>query len=106
MKKEINNLLDYLYSMDKSNIYKEKNSNIRKIIYILEKISKDKTINVKELDLVQKLINDLNCKYDDVFELTNIFQPIYYFYKKKLKKDYVNKLREENRIRINLKKNK
>ena len=97
MKKEINNLLDYLYSMAKSNTYNEKNNDIRKIIYILEKISKDETITVEELDLIEKIINDLDCKYDDLFELTNIFQPIHYFYKKKLKKEYVNKLREENR---------
>ena len=76
MKKETNNLLDYLYSMNKSNTYNEKKSDIKKIICILEKISKDENITVEELDLIEIIINDLNCKTKKTFSLIGSWNPL------------------------------
>ena len=51
-------------------------------------------------DFIDKMDNDLNYldqKYDDLFDLINLFNPIYVELKRKNHIKYVEKLREENR---------
>ena len=51
-------------------------------------------------DFIDKMDNDLNYldqKYDDLFDLINLFDPIYVELKRRNHTKYVEKLREENR---------
>ena len=54
-------------------------------------------ITVNNLDEMYKQIQYLDMKYDDVFDLVNLYDPIYIFLKKELHRKEVKKIRERNR---------
>lgn len=49
------------------------------------------------LDEIRNQIQYLDMKYDDVYDLVNLYDPIYIDCKKEIKKRNVKKIREENR---------
>lgn len=57
----------------------------------------DRDITNEFLDEVDKDLNYLDQKYEDLFDLNNLFDPIFFELKRENHINYVKKLREENR---------
>ena len=57
----------------------------------------DKNININDLDMIAKEFNDLEIKYDDIFDLSYYFDPIYIQLKKLIHHRKVQELRKSKR---------
>lgn len=76
--------------------YEDDNLLIQKLNDDIQKL-KNNNITNELLDNIERNINILNQKYDDLFNLENLYDIIKYQYKQQLKKEMVSKLRENNR---------
>lgn len=94
------NNLDILISKIESLLINSQYDNDLELIKnLLEEIKKLKLNNFNNelLDDIDKNIQILDQKYDDLYDLVNIFDVLKYKYKKELKKQYVENLRKNNR---------
>ena len=57
-------------------------------------------LSIELIDKIDSNIQALDRKYDDLFELVNMFDEIKYTLEKKIKNEMVNKLRENNRRKV------
>jgi hypothetical protein len=75
--------------------YKKDNELIKKLYKDLNEINKN--LSNELIDSIDNNINLLDQKYDDLYDLVNIFDVLKYKYKKEIQKVYVDNLRKENR---------
>ena len=86
--KKIESLLnDYKYMKD--------NELIKKLYKELNEINQN--LSNELIDSIDNNIKLLDQKYDDLYDLVNIFDVLKYKYKKEIQKVYVDNLRKENR---------
>lgn len=90
-------MLDILEHLVNDNQYDDDFTLIQDLIKQINSILNDDNITNDFLDKMDKDLNYLDQKYDDLFDLINLFDPIYVELKKKNHINYVEKLREENR---------
>lgn len=90
-------MLDILEHLVNDNQYDDDFTLIQDLIKRINSILNDDNITNDFLDKMDKDLNYLDQKYDDLFDLINLFDPIYVELKKKNHINYVEKLREENR---------
>ena len=74
-------------------------ADLEKIQYLTNELEKIKTnLPTKEkLDELQKIENDLEIKYETLYELGNLFDPLYIKVSRKIHNEFVKRLRENNR---------
>ncbi len=91
--KELEEILSFLKNV--------KNNNSEKIQFLYDELKKIETKlpTIEELDNIQKVALDLAVEYDDLVELDIYFNPIYIKVKRKIKEEYIKKLRESNKER-------
>ena len=92
-------MLDILKSLESDNQYNNDFTLIQELIKRINSILSDDNITNDFLDKMDNDLNYLDQKYDDLFDLINLFDPICFELKKKNHIKYVEKLREENRKR-------
>ena len=92
-------MLDILKSLENDNQYNDDFTLIQDLIKRINSILSDDNITNEFLDKMDNDLNYLDQKYDDIFDLINLFDPIYVELKRKNHIKYVGKLREENRKR-------
>ncbi len=97
IKESLNKMLDILEHLVNDNQYDNDFALIQDLIKRINSILNDDNITNDFLDKMDKDLNYLDQKYDDLFDLINLFDPIYVELKKKNHINYVEKLREENR---------
>ena len=97
IKESLNKMLDILEHLVNDNQYDDDFTLIQDLIKRINSILNDDNITNDFLDKMDKDLNYLDQKYDDLFDLINLFDPIYVELKKKNHINYVEKLREENR---------
>ena len=79
--------------------YKKDNELIKKLYKDLNEINKN--LSNELIDNIDNNIKLLDQKYDDLYDLVNIFDVLKYKYKKEIQKEYVDNLRKENRNKRN-----
>ena len=90
-------MLDILENLVNDNKYDNDFTLIQGLIKRIHSILNDDNITNEFLDWMDKDLNYLDQKYDNLFDLINLFDPIYVELKRKNHIKYVEKLREENR---------
>lgn len=81
--------------LDQNNFCEDK----EKIQYLSNELKKifEKKTTYRKMEELQKIVIDLEVKYDEFNELSNYFDPLYIFITKKIHEEKVKKLREENK---------
>ena len=90
-------MLDILNIIVKDKHYYDDLTLIKNLIMKINQMLNDDNINDEFLEEMDKDLNYLDQKYDDLFDLINLFDPIHFELKKKNHIKYVKRLREENR---------
>ena len=90
-------MLDILKNLENDTQYDDDFTLIQDLIKRINSILSDDNITNDFLDKMDNDLNYLDQKYDDLFDLINLFDPICFELKKKNHIKYVEKLREENR---------
>ena len=90
-------MLDILKSLESDNQYDNDFTLIQELIKRINSILSDDNITNDFIDKMDNDLNYLDQKYDDLFDLINLFDPIYVELKRRNHTKYVEKLREENR---------
>ena len=90
-------MLDILKSLENDTQYDDDFTLIQDLIKRINGILNDDNITNDFIDKMDNDLNYLDQKYDDLFDLINLFNPIYVELKRKNHIKYVEKLREENR---------
>ena len=90
-------MLDILKSLESDNQYDNDFTLIQDLIKRINEILNDDNITNEFIDKIDNDLNYLDQKYDDLFDLINLFDPICFELKKKNHIKYVEKLRDENR---------
>ena len=90
-------MLDILKSLENDTQYDDDFTLIQDLIKRINEILNDDNITNDFIDKMDNDLNYLDQKYDDLFDLINLFDPICFELKKKNHIKYVEKLREENR---------
>ena len=100
----MNEIKEYLKNKIEKIENQEDKSLLEKIYLAIEKLeNKENLLKEEYLEEIEKSINYLDQKYDNFYELVNLFDPIYVDYKKKIKDKYVQSLREKNRAKRGIK---
>jgi hypothetical protein len=94
--KNIDKILQILNNFLKSNNNHKENLMIQNLATKLTNLKFD-SVNLGELEKIEKDIVYLDTTYDEFNELSNYFDPIYITLKKNIHKNEVEKIREENR---------
>ena len=90
-------MLDILKSLESDNQYDNDFTLIQELIKRINSILSDDNITNDFLDKMDNDLNYLDQKYDDLFDLINLFDPVRFELKKINHIKHVEKLREENR---------
>ncbi len=90
-------MLDILKSLENDTQYDDDFTLIQDLIKRINGILNDDNITNDFIDKMDNDLNYLDQKYDDLFDLINLFDPIYVELKRRYHTKYVEKLREENR---------
>ncbi len=98
IKNYLNKMIKILNSIKDDKQYSNDNILICDLIRQINNIlNDDRDITNEFLDEVDKDLNYLDQKYEDLFDLNNLFDPIFFELKRENHINYVKKLREENR---------
>ena len=89
-------MLDILKGLENDNQYDNDFTLIQDLIKRINSILSDDNITNDFIDKMDNDLNYLDQKYDDLFDLINLFDPVRFELKKKNHIKYVEKLREEN----------
>ncbi|HIT11354.1 MAG TPA: hypothetical protein IAB58_01045 [Candidatus Pelethosoma merdigallinarum] len=68
---------------------------IQDTILLLEQLPSQ--ITLINLEKIKNNLNELNRKYDDVYDLINLYDIVYFPFKQRLHQEHVCQLREQNR---------
>ncbi len=98
---EINNIKEILKTLNtifNDEKYDEDKDLIKKTSDKISDLLVDENqINDTTLELIKHNINYLDRKYDDLYDLTNLYDPVYISYKKQIHNKYVAELRKNNK---------
>lgn len=97
----INNLEILLIKILDCKTYDADNSIIKETLNLVKKLSVEDKITHDLLNKINENIKYLDQKYDDLYELVNLFDPICFYYENLLKKNYTYFLRKQNREKKN-----
>ena len=90
-------MIDILKSLENDNQYDNDFALIQDLIKRINIILNNDNITNEFIDKINNDLNYLDQKYDDLFDLINLFDPVRFELKKINHIKYVEKLREENR---------
>lgn len=90
-------LLKLLKNISVYNKYQEDIELIKEIYNKLENLVSGHNINIDDLEYIQDKINYLDQKYDDLYDLINLYLPEYIAMKKIVHNEHVQELRRQNR---------
>ena len=90
-------MLDILKGLENDNQYDNDFTLIQDLIKRINSILSDDNITNDFIDKINNDLNYLDQKYDDLFDLINLFDPVRFELKKINHIKHVEKLREENR---------
>ena len=97
IKESLNKMLDILEHLVNDNQYDNDFALIQDLIKRINIILNNDNITNDFIDKIDNDLNYLDQKYDDLFDLINLFNPIYVELKRRNHTKYVERLREENR---------
>ena len=92
-------LLVLLKKLSDDNKYQEDRELIKQIYNKLEELKIKHSTNIDDLEYVQDKINYLDQKYNDLYDLVNLYEPEYIKIKKNIHSEYVQELRKQNRMK-------
>ncbi|MBQ3020935.1 MAG: hypothetical protein IJD92_01765 [Bacilli bacterium] len=95
----IKNIIDILKLLKTEKTYKEDLNIINNLYREFEILLQTEKIEEINLEIINENINYLDQKYDNLYDLVNLYSLIYIYYKKIIHKNYVNNLRNNNRER-------
>lgn len=88
---QILNLLKNILNNQK---YLEDKNLIQDTMLLLEQLPSQ--ITLINLEKIKNNLNELDRKYDDVYDLINLYDIVYFPFKQRLHQEYVRQLREQN----------
>lgn len=92
-------LLKLLKKISDDNKYQADRELIKQIYNKLEQLKIKHSRNIDDLEYVRDKINYLDQKYDDLYDLVNLYEPKYIEIKKNIHSEYVQELRKQNRMK-------
>ncbi len=81
--------------------YKDDYSLIEETITLVNSLCKEENITEEVINKINDNINELNFKYVDLFDITNLYDPLKYELEKIIHDKYVSDLRVTNREKRN-----
>lgn len=88
-------ILNSLKNILNNQRYLEDKNLIQDTILLLEQLPSQ--ITLINLEKIKNNLNELNRKYDDVYDLINLYDIVYFPFKQRLHQEHVCQLREQNR---------
>lgn len=88
-------ILNSLKNILNNQKYLEDKNLIQDTILLLEQLPSQ--ITLINLEKIKNNLNELDRKYDDVYDLINLYDIVYFPFKQRLHQEYVHQLREQNR---------
>lgn len=88
-------ILNSLKNILNNQKYLEDKNLIQDTILLLEQLPSQ--ITLINLEKIKNNLNELDRKYDDVYDLINLYDIVYFPFKQRLHQEYVRQLREQNR---------
>lgn len=88
-------ILNSLKNILNNQRYLEDKNLIQDTILLLEQLPSQ--ITLINLEKIKNNLNELDRKYDDVYDLINLYDIVYFPFKQRLHQEYVRQLREQNR---------
>ena len=88
-------ILNSLKNILNNQRYLEDKNLIQDTILLLEQLPSQ--ITLINLEKIKNTLNELDRKYDDVYDLINLYDIVYFPFKQRLHQEYVRQLREQNR---------
>lgn len=77
--------------------YKEDSGLIKETIVLVNSLHQEENITEEVVNKINDNINELNFKYVDLFDLTNLYDPLKHELEKHIRDKYVSNLRMANR---------
>ncbi len=91
-------LTKMLKNILESEKYQEENTLIKETyLNVIKLYEKKDDVTLDDLDNINENIKYLDMKYDDLFDLVNLYDPIRINFKKVIQEKNVKKIREENK---------
>ena len=87
-------ILNSLKNILNNQRYLEDKNLIQDTILLLEQLPSQ--ITLINLEKIKNTLNELDRKYDDVYDLINLYDIVYFPFKQRLHQEYVRQLREQN----------
>lgn len=88
-------ILNSLKNILNNQKYLEDKNLIQDTMLLLEQLPSQ--ITLINLEKIKNNLNELDRKYDDVYDLINLYDIVYFPFKQRLHQEYVRQLREQNR---------
>lgn len=88
-------ILNSLKNILNNQRYLEDKNLIQDTILLLEQLPSQ--ITLINLEKIKNNLNELDRKYDDVYDLINLYDIVYFPFKQRLHQEHVCQLREQNR---------
>ncbi len=88
-------ILNSLKNILNNKRYLEDKNLIQDTILLLEQLPSQ--ITLINLEKIKNNLNELDRKYDNVYDLINLYDIVYFPFKQRLHQEYVRQLREQNR---------
>lgn len=88
-------ILNSLKNILNNQKYLEDKNLIQDTMLLLERLPSQ--ITLINLEKIKNNLNELDRKYDDVYDLINLYDIVYFPFKQRLHQEYVRQLREQNR---------
>ena len=88
-------ILNSLKNILNNQRYLEDKNLIQDTILLLEQLPSQ--ITLINLEKIKNNLNELDRKYDDVYDLINLYDIVYFHFKQRLHQEHVCQLREQNR---------
>ncbi len=87
-------ILNSLKNILNNQKYLEDKNLIQDTMLLLEQLPSQ--ITLINLEKIKNNLNELDRKYDDVYDLINLYDIVYFPFKQRLHQEYVRQLREQN----------
>ena len=95
-------LLNIFANALENKTYEQDNNKIMYVCNLLKDMEQ-KLPTLEEIEQAKEFVTDLEIKYEEFYEIANYFDPIYIKIKETIHKNMVNKIREENRRKREMK---
>lgn len=95
---QLKNIYSILNTLKTEDIYQDDEVMMGQLCADIKSLWLDETsVTIDKLDFIQQIINQLDRKYDNFFDVVNLYDVVYNDYKQMLHKRYIDGLRNENR---------